>query len=678
MAQKLATPPAHSKNNFINSEKSNGGSVHTFTHGAAAKKMDVKNTSAHSTAESTAYDLAEQRRLAKEKAEKRAQSRTLAKRQQAAERIASATEELASGVAESNAAADQLSSAMDQIESGAVQASAAAQESQTVAQLLQKNAEINSAAATQSLRKINNIQVLVRSTSADIDKLISTVGVAAEKNVESARMVADLEKQANEIGNVVKTVAGIADQTNLLALNAAIEAARAGEHGRGFAVVADEVRNLAEVAEKSARDIAELIGNISRDVNVIAKDTEVAGVTAKEEVEKGKAITKQLVQLETDLGIVQQGTNTINENSMQMATAVDQFKKGAEVIATAAEEASAAAQEAATTCSEQKKALKDIEGSTDELAQMAEELKHSTDSEKSSQGLAAAAEELSATVQQANASAQQIMSAIRQIAKGSEQQGAATQQSSTALKQIEASTRDIDEKATASLSKVNALKGLLAENKTGIDFLIEGIGKAAKASKFSGQNVIALQQRIRQIDKIVDAITNTATKTDMLAVNGGIEAARAGDFGKGFAVVAGDIRSLATDSATNAEKIKDMVRGIQDKIQVVAKDIIEVGEAAEREVQTAKKSTENLNIIENDMNEVQKGVNGIQVATQESVVSIAQAQKGVEQIASAAQQASSAAQQASSSANQQAKGMQELAKAIEDIAALADDLQNNA
>ena len=70
---------------------------------------------------------------------------------------------------------------------------------------------------------------------------------------------------------MVKAVARIADQTNLLALNAAIEAARAGQHGKGFAVVADEVRTLAETSEKSARDIQELIGQIQKDVKVIAE-----------------------------------------------------------------------------------------------------------------------------------------------------------------------------------------------------------------------------------------------------------------------------------------------------------------------------------------------------------------------------------------------------------------------
>jgi methyl-accepting chemotaxis protein len=307
---------------------------------------------------------------------------------------------------------------------------------------------------------------------------------------------------------------------------------------------------------------------------------------------------------------------------------------------------------------------------------MAEDLKTSTDSDKSSEAMAATSEELSATIEQSNSAAQQIMSAIRQIAKGAEQQGSATQESSSALSQIEKNVIDVGQKARISLEKVDLVQKILGENKAKVDELISGISNAAGASKSSAKNINALEVRVRQIDKIVDAIANTSMKTDMLAVNGGIEAARAGEFGKGFAVVASDIRSLATESAVNAEKIKDMVRNINGQITIVAKDVLEVGISSEREAQSAKKSTENLNIIETDMKEVQKGVTDIQKNAQEAVTGVSQAKKGVEQISAAAQQSSSAAQQASSSAAQQAKGMQELAKAVEEISAMADELQN--
>ncbi len=435
--------------------------------------------------ENVALDMAEKRRLAKERATLRASSRTAAKRQQAAERIASATEELASGVAQANAAAEQLNQAMDQIASGSVEASAAAQESQTAATQLDKAARLASTAAKLALDRSNIIQELIKQTSGDIDGIITNVGLAADKNVDSARLITELERQADEVGQVVKTVAGIADQTNLLALNAAIEAARAGEHGRGFAVVADEVRNLAEGAEKSARSIRELISEIQKDVRAVAKDVEDAGVTGKAEVEKGAVITRQLANIDEEMRVVQEGCNTINDLSSSVAGAIVQFLKGSELIAAASEESASASTQATASTAGQMKALKDIETATEELAQMAEDLKTNTDSEKSSEQLAATAEELSATITQANAESQQIMSAIRQIAKGAEQQGSATEESSAAITQVDRQTQDIAAKAQFALDKVDAMVKVMADNKVAVDNLIEGIGLSANTASTS-------------------------------------------------------------------------------------------------------------------------------------------------------------------------------------------------
>jgi methyl-accepting chemotaxis protein len=618
----------------------------------------------------------ESKRASKNLAEQRAKARTSAKRQQAAERIAASTEQLASGVAESKGAAEQLAMAMEQIASGATQASSGAEQSQQAAVELTKSSQSNAAAVAQFTKKVEAMQVLVRTTSEDIIKIADSVNNASEKNVQSAKVIGELERQAEEIGQVVKTVAGIADQTNLLALNAAIEAARAGEHGRGFAVVADEVRNLAEGAEKSAREIRELIGNIQGDVKIVAQDTEKSGVTAKEEVKRGQEIVNQLLEIETDMKAVQEGAKAINDQSAELGAAAEQFQKGAAAVAAGAEEAAAASAEARNTTQEQTKALEQIDQATADLAQLAETLKTNTDSEKGGEEVAAAAEELSATVTEANNASQQVLKAIDEISKASDQQASATTESAGAIAQIVKNLENIRSRAGASMEKVGALQKLVVEGKGAVDKLISGVNDAAAASKNSAGNVSKLEQRIKQIDRIVDAISNVAMKTDMLAISGGIEAGRAGEYGKGFAVVASDIRSLAADSADNAQKIKDLVRNIQEKVTVVAKDILQVGMEAEKEVQNAKKSTANLQTIETDMVEVQKGVAGVNANSEGAAAAAEQAKKGVDMIAAAAQQSSRAAEEAAASAQQQSRGMQELTQAIEEIAALADDLQH--
>lgn len=98
-----------------------------------------------------------------------------------------------------------------------------------------------------------------------VDAAINMMKVTKEQVSSSAKVVDDLGKRSDEIGQIVETISGIAGQTNLLALNAAIEAARAGEQGRGFAVVAEEVRKLAEQSAEAATSIANLIASIQAD-----------------------------------------------------------------------------------------------------------------------------------------------------------------------------------------------------------------------------------------------------------------------------------------------------------------------------------------------------------------------------------------------------------------------------
>jgi methyl-accepting chemotaxis protein len=121
-----------------------------------------------------------------------------------------------------------------------------------------------------------------------VAEMISEMGFIGAAVTNSADVIAELGKSSNEIGKIARVIEEIADQTNLLALNAAIEAARAGEQGRGFAVVADEVRHLAERTQQATKQITSMIGKIQTDTTSAIK----AMRSGKDRVERGQAITQ--------------------------------------------------------------------------------------------------------------------------------------------------------------------------------------------------------------------------------------------------------------------------------------------------------------------------------------------------------------------------------------------------
>lgn len=626
---------------------------------------------------STAVEAAKPAAAASREAEaQRKRARTLAKQQQAAERIAAATAQLSSGITEAASASEELRRASDLIASGAEESAGAAQESlQAFKQVTNAiNRQLDNANLSQTKSEI--VQQLVQRTSEDISRLISNVGVAAVRQEASVQQVVELEKQAANIGDIVKAVVRIADQTNLLALNAAIEAARAGKHGKGFAVVADEVRTLAETSEKSAKQIQDLVGQIQAEVKGIADGINQSASAISGEVEKGKSITQMLEQIRLDVTEVVKGIQDIAVGAQQSNDAANQALRGAEEIAAAAEQQSAAAEETAKTVNEQAQALAESEKAAQDLSDIADDLKNSTDVAKSAEDVASSAEELSSAVQELNRAAAQIMTAIEQIRRGAQTAAAATEESAAAVTQIKRGLEISLDRANTGAAKINNVSTLLARNKAAVDQLIGGIANSVTTTQASIRQVKDLEQVSRRIDKIVEAITTVSIQTNMLAVNGSIEAARAGEFGKGFVVVSTDIRNLARDSAENADRIKDLVKGVQDQIALVSADLDEIVKSAVAETEQARVSSNNLVSIETDIVDIQQGTTVILDAANEIAAAISQAQKGIEQISSASQEAERAATEAAGAAHQQSQGAEELAAAIEEIASLADELQS--
>jgi len=318
---------------------------------------------------------------------------------QATQQISTTSQQVAKGAGDQSTQLQQTTKASEQLSAAIVQISKGSQEQskgieRTLATVKQVsgavaqvtiNAQAASAGAQQSADSARQGSDMAKKTVHGMESIKESIGIASKK-------VTELGEQSDEIGKIVATIDDISAQTNLLALNAAIEAARAGEQGRGFAVVADEVRKLAERSLQATKEIAGLIGGMQKGVG----DTVKAMESGNKEIESG-------YKLAVDAG-----------------ASLDDIMKRATEVGKQVEQISAATEEMTALSNEMVKTVQDISKVVEENTAATEEMAASSDQvAKSVESVAGVSEENSAATEQVSASAQQMSAQVEQVVASS-------------------------------------------------------------------------------------------------------------------------------------------------------------------------------------------------------------------------------------------------------------------
>ena len=290
---------------------------------------------------------------------------------EASQQVAASSQELSASAEETTGATEQVASTIEELTAGAQNQT---QDVQRVSETITQMAE-NMQAVADNIRSVNelaeNTNKASESGSQFVGEATKQIASIKDKTDETSGVIKDLGHKSKEIAKIVDMITSIADQTNLLALNAAIEAARAGEQGRGFAVVADEVRKLAEESSRAAEEIAALINEIGTEaekaVSTMQENTDRVDM-GTEVISKVDKTFSEIAGHISELSVKVQGVSEIVND---IAVGSGEISSAIQNIAEITEQSAAGMEETASYTQEQNASMEEVAGSAEKLAALA-------------------------------------------------------------------------------------------------------------------------------------------------------------------------------------------------------------------------------------------------------------------------------------------------------------------
>ncbi|TXC91088.1 methyl-accepting chemotaxis protein [Metabacillus litoralis] len=290
------------------------------------------------------------------------------------EQVAAASEQLTASSEETTRATELISTTVQEVAYGTDKQVNSVKDATKIVDDLSKSVQLIAESSTAVTTTANHASDMADKGNNSVTTVISQMSDINSTVTELSSKVKTLGKRSSQIGEIIKVITEIAEQTNLLALNAAIEAARAGEHGRGFAVVADEVRQLAEQSTKSASEISQLISTIQIDTDNTVKTMEettikvAEGITSVNETgDSFEQIQKSIVEVSSQIQEVASAVQEMSVGTKLIVQSMDQIAESSDITASGTLSVSSSTEE-------QLAAMEEITASSSTLSHMAEEL----------------------------------------------------------------------------------------------------------------------------------------------------------------------------------------------------------------------------------------------------------------------------------------------------------------